>query len=139
MAQHHWRCVCLGPAQKHRQPALGGATEPAALATWPLVETSKTAGTAVVLRHGKRRAELPWRGDVVVNSIGMVLRLMLAGAGAGLLPDVMCQADVRAGRLVRLLPLWHANTVPAWVLLPTKTLPVRTRAFVDHLLHALQP
>jgi DNA-binding transcriptional LysR family regulator len=111
--------------------------EPANLVAWPLVETSKTSGVAMVLRSGKRRAELPWRGDLVVNNIGMVMQLMLAGAGAGLLPDVMCQAEVRAGRLVRLLPSWQANSMPAWLLLPSKTLPARTRAFVDHLTQAL--
>jgi DNA-binding transcriptional LysR family regulator len=111
--------------------------EPSDLADWPLIETSKTSGVAIVLRNGKRRAELPWRGDLSVNSIGMVMQLMLAGAGAGLLPDVMCQADVRAGRLVRLLPQWQASSVPAWMLLPSKSLPARTRAFVDHLVQAL--
>jgi DNA-binding transcriptional LysR family regulator len=118
---------------RHALPA-----QPRDMQDWPLIETRKTAATATVLRNGKRQAELPWRGDVVVNSIGMVMQLMLAGAGAGLVPDVMCQADVRAGRLVRLLPLWHASTVPAWVLLPSKTLPARTRAFVDHLMQALR-
>ena len=49
----------------------------------------------------------------------------------------MCQAELRAGRLVRLLPQWQANSVPAWVVLPSKTLPARTRAFVDQLMRAL--
>jgi DNA-binding transcriptional LysR family regulator len=111
--------------------------EPAELTDWPLVETSKTSGVPMVLRNGKRRAELPWRGDLVVNSVGMVMQLMLSGAGAGLLPDVMCKAEVRAGRLVRLLPSWQASSMPAWLLLPSKTLPARTRAFVDHLTQAL--
>ena len=112
-------------------------TAAAQLTGWPLIEAQKTAGTAAVLRCGKRRAELPWRGDVVVNGIGMQLKLVVAGTGAALLPDVMCEADERAGRLVRLLPQWHASTVPAWVLLPSKTLPARTRAFVDRLVRAL--
>jgi DNA-binding transcriptional LysR family regulator len=112
-------------------------THPSDLLLWPVVETGKSAGTATVLRHGRRTAELPWRGDLVVNNVGMQLQLMLAGAGAGLLPEVMCQADVQAGRLVRLLPQWQARSVPAWVLLPSKTLHARTRAFVDHLVLAL--
>jgi DNA-binding transcriptional LysR family regulator len=110
---------------------------PSDLQAWPLVETSKSAGASTVLRCGRRRADLPWRGDLVVNNVGMVLQLVLAGAGAGLLPAAMCQADVQAGRLVRVLSQWQASSVPAWVLLPSKTLPARTRAFVDHLVRAL--
>jgi len=77
-----------------------------------------------------------WPGDAV--DVGSWCGpLILAGAGAGLPPEVMCQAEVRAGRFVRLLPRWQANSVPAWVVLPSKTPLARTRAFVDHLMRAL--
>jgi DNA-binding transcriptional LysR family regulator len=112
-------------------------THPSDLLAWPMVETTKGAGTGTPLRHGRRQLDLPWRGDLVVNNVGMVMQLLLAGAGAGLLPSVMCQSHVQAGRLVRLLPQWQASSVPAWVVLPSKTLPARTRAFVDHLVRAL--
>jgi DNA-binding transcriptional LysR family regulator len=92
----------------------------------------------LLVRHAKRRAELPWSGQLVVNSVGMQRQLVVAGAGVGLLADVMCSAEVRAGRLLRLLPAWQASTVPAWVLLPSKNLPGRTRAFVEHLVQALR-
>jgi DNA-binding transcriptional LysR family regulator len=113
-------------------------TQPSDLATWPWVEVSLNAGAPLLLRNGKRRAELPWQGQVVVNSVGMLRQLVLAGAGVGLLADVMCEAEVRTGRLQRLLPAWQASAVPAWVLLPSKNLPARTRAFVEHLAQALQ-
>jgi DNA-binding transcriptional LysR family regulator len=107
------------------------------LADWPWVEVSLKPGAPLLLRHGKRRAELPWSGQLVVNSVGMQRQLVVAGAGVGLLADVMCAAEVRAGRLLRLLPAWQAGTVPAWVLLPSKNLPGRTRAFVEHVAQAL--
>ncbi len=113
-------------------------TQPADLVDWPWVEVLQGAGMPLLLRQGKRRAELPWHGRVVVNSVGMLRQLVLAGAGVGLLADVMCQAEVRAGRLQRLLPGWQASAVPAWLLLPSKILPARTRAFVEHLEQALQ-
>lgn len=86
---------------------------------------------------GSRGAEVALAPGCTVNSIGMLRALVLAGAGLGVLPEVLAEDELRAGRLVRLLPAWRAATVPAHVLLPGRRLPAKTRAFVEHLAAAL--
>jgi DNA-binding transcriptional LysR family regulator len=119
--------------------ARGLPNELAELADWPRVEITQDQKGPLRLQRGKRKAELPWQGELSSNNVGMVRQLILAGAGFGMLADVMCQAELADGRLVRLLPQWQASPVPAWLLTPSRNLPARTRAFVDHMVQALAP
>lgn len=81
---------------------------------------------------------VPVEGHIRVNSMTMLRQLLLAGAGIGLVPDLLMADELREGRAVRVLPAWQAPGVEAHVLYRSRALlPQRVRLFVDHLLQTL--
>ncbi len=101
---------------------------------------------AVRLLSGRGSA-VPWKlmrgkavwegvppGRITLNSLDVLQRLLLDGAGIGALPDRFVAEDVKRKRLLRVLPEWCLPTVPAWAVMPMRRyLPAKTRAFVAHL------
>jgi len=86
------------------------------------------------LAKGKQTWEGTPDGRIMVNALGMIQQLLLDGVGIGALPESFVKEDVRAGRLVRILPDWEFPVVPAWAVMPTRRyLPAKTRAFLAHL------
>ncbi|WP_064576606.1 LysR family transcriptional regulator [Cupriavidus gilardii] len=59
-------------------------------------------------RDGERQI-VPVRGHFRSNNIDVLHELVLAGAGIGLLPDWVTDADIEAGRLQRLFDDWTVN------------------------------
>jgi DNA-binding transcriptional LysR family regulator len=91
------------------------------------------------LRHGsgaRKKTELVTvRGRVRVNEMGLAYQATLDGYGIGKLPDPMAAADVRDGRLRRVLPRVDGGPIPAWLIYPaTRILSTALRAFVDHMI-----
>ncbi len=93
-------------------------------------------------QRGAERETVKVRGNVIVNSSEVVRDLMLAGVGAGLVARYAVEAELRAGRLVPLLPDWTpagSFGPTAWAMwLPQPHLPPKIRAFVDFLAARLQ-
>lgn len=101
---------------------------------------------AVRLLSGRGSA-VPWKlmrgkavwegvppGRITLNSLDVLQRLLLDGAGIGALPDRFVAEDVKRKRLLRVLPEWCLPAVPAWAVMPMRRyLPAKTRAFVAHL------
>ena len=86
------------------------------------------------LVRGKETWEAIPKGRVAVNSLSVIHRLLLDGAGIGALPDRFVEEDVRLKRLVRVLPQWCLPSVPAWAVMPVRRyLPAKTRLFLSHL------
>ncbi len=84
------------------------------------------------------RGKVVWEGvppgRLSLNSPDMIQQLLLDGAGIGALPCSFAADDVRAKRLVRVLPEWSLPTVPAWAVMPMRRyLPAKTRAFLAHI------
>ena len=77
---------------------------------------------------------------ISVNEALTVHRLVLKGAGIGVLSAYVCGPDIAAGRLIRLFPEWQLPSVDVSVLFPTnrKLAPV-VRAFVDFIKEASRP
>jgi DNA-binding transcriptional LysR family regulator len=62
----------------------------------------------------------------------------LAGAGIAMLGDYMAQADLAAGRLVRVLPAWEIGSAPVQLLwLPGADRVPRVRGLIDFLVAEL--
>ncbi|ROZ79809.1 LysR family transcriptional regulator [Ramlibacter sp. WS9] len=95
-----------------------------ALATWDL-------------RRGRERLLVKVESGLVLNSIGVIQRLAIAGAGIALLPEDLCREEVAAGRLALVLKGWRATALPIHALTATRFLPARTRVFLDYLRDAL--
>lgn len=71
---------------------------------------------------------------VQVNNIGIAREIVVAGAGIGILPNVMCRNDIAAGRLVKLLPEWKAPALQATATyLGRRRVQRKTKVFMDFL------
>ncbi|SDV50432.1 LysR family transcriptional regulator [Chitinasiproducens palmae] len=75
------------------------------------------------------------RQAVQVNSVVMQRALAIEGAGIAVLPDALCESNVRAGQLQRVLADWSLRTETVHLVMPSRRFtPRKTRAFVDYLL-----
>jgi DNA-binding transcriptional LysR family regulator len=89
------------------------------------------------LHRGRERLHVKVESGLVLNSIGIVQRLAIAGAGIALLPEDLCRDDVAGARLVRVLEGWRAPVIPIHALTTSRLQPARTRVFLDYLRSAL--
>ncbi len=84
-------------------------------------------------RAGRSRmvsVDTPLRTDSLLSSY----RAILNGAGIGAAAPWMCQADLDAGRVVRVLPRWWLEPVGIHVAMPPSLYrPARVTAFIDAL------
>jgi DNA-binding transcriptional LysR family regulator len=72
---------------------------------------------------------LPVMTSEGITSIREAVR---TGLGIAILPDWLIREDLVSGRLIRILPEWHATPLPANVVYPGhRMLPARVRAFID--------
>lgn len=82
---------------------------------------------------------VPVGGQVLVNDIGVIRSMAIAGEGIALLPCYLCRLECDEGRLVRVLPAWHGKADPIHIVYPRQRfLPPRLRAFVDLASEELQ-
>lgn len=88
--------------------------------TWRFVDRAGDAGDVVV------------DGALTSNS-GQALRAAaLAGMGVIVQPEALVAGDLRAGRLVRIMPGWDARSLPLHLLhAATRNPPPKLRAFID--------
>ena len=102
----------------------GGPREPS---TWRLHADGKATPFKVRARY-------------VVNDFDMVQAATLEGLGVAMLPIFRCIADLRAGRLVRILGAWCSPDVPMHAVYPsTRHLSPKVSAFLDHLREKMTP
>ncbi|WP_233234248.1 LysR family transcriptional regulator [Bordetella sp. LUAb4] len=87
-----------------------------------------------MLHSGERAERVQVIGRLASNNMGMLGRLAVRGMGIVplLVYDAMERAIERTG-LVRVLPDWNLTPVPLFALLPSRTLPAKTRAFLDFI------
>ncbi len=84
------------------------------------------------LTDGKQKITVPLPRELVANEINFAKALALAGKGVALLPSYVCHAEIRNGKLVRVLPDWRARTDPVHLVYPgQKFVAPKVRAFVD--------
>lgn len=82
---------------------------------------------------GERR--LAVTGRLRINNGDALLAAALGGLGVALLPCFICGQDLRAGRLIQVLPAWSApaDTAIAAVYPASRNLSPKVRVFVDFL------
>lgn len=80
---------------------MGKPARPANLLDWPLVQDADRKGWALWFEAQGLADTGPTRGPSF-DDPGLLLSAIIAGQGAGLLPDAMVETDVKEGRLVRL-------------------------------------
>jgi DNA-binding transcriptional LysR family regulator len=90
--------------------------------TWTLIGPDGLAATTV-------------RGAVSTNNHEAVRVAALGGLGIALLPEYQVVDDIEAGRLRRVLPEYTSETLPAYLVYPSRRhLPPRTRVVMDFLI-----
>jgi LysR family transcriptional regulator for bpeEF and oprC len=73
-------------------------------------------------------------GRISVNHIGVARELVIGGVGLGILPNIMCQNDIRAKRLVRVLTDWESPSLQvSATFLGKRKGSRRLRAFLDFM------
>ena len=73
-----------------------------------------------------------------INNLGMLRELTVSGFGIGAFDAVVADADIRGGRLQRVLPGWSMPPLPISLLTPGSRLPRRVRLWVDFLAERLR-
>ena len=109
---------------------------PADLKDWPWIALlgSHFGGSKdVTLHKSEHEAQTISIAPVMVSEgITSIREATRTGLGVAVLPDWLVREDIVSGRLVRVLPEWHATPLPANVVYPgQRMLPVRVRAFID--------
>jgi DNA-binding transcriptional LysR family regulator len=86
------------------------------------------------LSSGRRQVRVHVAGPVSSRDFNTLSTFVYRGHGIGLLPSTYCDAEIAAGRLVRLLPKWQSAPIPVFVVYPSrKFLPLRLTAFMQAL------
>ncbi|HKS57216.1 MAG TPA: LysR family transcriptional regulator [Steroidobacteraceae bacterium] len=129
---HSVRYVVAAPEYMKGRPV---PAEPADLAKHECVMLhAKNNEADWDLVSGRRKARVRVTGPVSSRDFSTVSTFVYRGHGVGLLPSNYCDAEIAAGRLVRLLPKWQCAPVPVFVVYPSrKFLPLRLTAFLQAL------
>ena len=137
---HAMRFVLVAsPAYLAAHPA---PDTPAQLARHSLVYLGYAAyGSALVLRRGDEAAHVTATGRATLNNSGAIVAMVEAGGGIGLVPDFAAHASLASGASVQVLADWEFDAPYAGlvhlVYTPGRHLPLKVRAFVDHLVRTV--
>lgn len=102
-----------------------------------VVFRAKDLARTWALESASGDATVPVRGRIGGDDFIFVRAMVVAGGGIGMLPHINCAADEASGRLVRVLPDYHARGASLYVVYPsTKNVPARVTAFRDFVVAA---
>jgi LysR family transcriptional regulator, regulator for bpeEF and oprC len=86
---------------------------------------------------GARQVRVERSARLRVNNSFAVRDATIDGLGIAQLPSLIADADVHAGRLLRILPDWQPDPVPVHAVFPSaRYLTPKVRAFIDHAVAA---
>jgi len=105
---------------------------PQALAGHSCLQFTPLGKESWTLSNKRTSVTVPMSGQVMVNDIGVIRSMVLAGGGVTLLPLYLCRQESDESRLVRVLPEWHAKADPIHIVYPRQRfMPPKLRAFID--------
>lgn len=85
-----------------------------------------------IFRRRREEIALPTRGRLVLNDIGLMHRMCVAGFGIAQVLEVAVREHLASGRLVPLFPEWQEETFPVHALYTSREhLPQRIGAFLE--------
>lgn len=84
------------------------------------------------LSRGRERVVVPFTPRVSTSELSAALAAVRRGLGLAALPLPLCEADLRAGRLLHVLPQWAPSPVNVYALYPSgRTLTMAARQFLS--------
>lgn len=88
----------------------------------------------LMMKNGKRKTVRP-AGPLVADNSEVVLMAAIEGAGITFTPDWLAGPEIRAGRLVEVLPGWSGKSEGGVyaILPPGHLIPTKTRLFVEEV------
>lgn len=133
------RLLCAAPSYLERRGRLQGMKD---LADHDLIEMPRSDGRprTWTFTHDGDATEIVVEPRVSVNDALSIHRLVLNGAGVGIVSCYLCAPDVEAGRLVHLFPEWAAPSLEVNMIFPSRReLSPAVRGFVDYMKEVNQP
>lgn len=133
------RYLCAAPAYLERRPAPRSIDD---LNDAQAIEMPAPDGRnrSWSFTKGSRTAKVDPHIRVCVNEALTIHRLVLRGAGVGIVSGYLCAPDIAAGRLVRLLPDWTPPPVDVSLVFPSRReIAPSVRAFADFMKAASVP
>ena len=95
--------------------------------------------TTLQLDAPDERAQVVPRGRIISNDMLFIHAALLHDAGIAALPTFLADADVTAGRLVRVLPRWTTQSAFVWIVRPGgRNVAPKVAAFIDFVLEELR-
>lgn len=117
---------------KHGLPARPEDLDGAEVA-WFAMRERRGPGTWKLRRDG-REVEIPVTAGLRADDLLALKHAVVAGLGVAYLPELLYQAEVDRGEIVRVLPEWDLGQGVFHAVYPSrKYLPAKTRAFLDML------
>jgi len=130
------RYLCASPAYLARcghPQDIADLAQHACLHFSPLLEEDRWQ-----LSQGARQVKVPIVPAVRADNAEALRQVALGGQGIALLADFLVDDDLKAGRLVRVLPQWAGADSWVFAVYPhARFLPLKTRVFVDFLVERL--
>ena len=121
---------------------LGSPGSPEQLPRWPCIAFGGVAERASweLLSAGGKTASVRISPRFIVNEFDVLGGAAVSGLGIALLPENRCVDDVRAGRLLRVLPQWSSIERPLQAVYPSgRHLSPKLAAFLAHLAESFSP
>jgi DNA-binding transcriptional LysR family regulator len=129
--------VCAAPAYLERHPPI---RTPAQLEKHNCLGVGTSPWGLVLSRGRTRRPAFRIGGDLVIDNGDALRRVALLGHGIVCLPTYLVGDDLRAGRLVRILPETLGLEASAFAVYPqSRHLTPKVRALIDYLAAELGP
>jgi DNA-binding transcriptional LysR family regulator len=105
---------------------------PAALQELPWLALQTYYRDRVVLHKGRQSEAFPIRPRFSTDSLYALRSAALAGLGVGIVSAWLVEEDLRAKRLVHLVPQWSAPPLPVHLVYPhARFYPARLRRFLE--------
>ncbi|WP_355659679.1 LysR family transcriptional regulator [Halomonas salifodinae] len=110
----------------------GTPDDPEALAEHAWVAFTPLASPLTwTFRRGEESRRVQMKARLSANSTAALSALLVAGGGISVMADISAEAELRAGRLVRVLPAWSLPSGGVHAVYPPgRHLPARVRAFM---------
>ena len=107
---------------------------PADLVEWEWIGLSMRADKKTFVNQNGEHAEVVFAPRVVVDSVDAACQFAIAGLGLASPPSFLAEPEIRAGRLVEVLPEWEVASLGVYALWPANAaMESMTRRFIAFL------